>query len=131
MSDLHQSLRQMGLPQLLLALVFLCSYGVALGNMVGSLGRLRAAGVATSSAVAFGVLTDPWEHAVMLVAFAVMGFGLFLALAWLLARLPAWFIATEPAMAADEQALPVAPREAELPARVPAATPPGRPRLGL
>src|SRR6188474_1765251 len=70
MSDLHQTLRTMGLPQLLLALIFLCSYGVALGGMLGATGRWRAGGVAALSAFAFGFLTDPWEHAVMMVAFA-------------------------------------------------------------
>lgn len=129
MSELHQTLRTMGLPQLLLALVFLCSYGVALGGMLGATGRWRAGGVAAGSALAFGFLTDPWEHAVMMVAFAVIGFGVFLALSWLLAWLPAWFIGRHAPVAVDEA--PVAAREAEVPARVPVTAAPARPRLGL
>jgi hypothetical protein len=132
MSELHQTLRHMGLPQLLLALIFLCSYGVALGGMLGATGRWRAAGVAAASALTFGFLTDPWEHAVMMVAFAVIGFGAFLALSWLLASMPAWFIRGEPVPVI---ASPVVSRDVEVPADVPARTPvptaPVRPRLGL
>lgn len=130
MSDLHQSLRQMGLPQLLLALLFLCSYGIALGSLFGPLGRWRAGGVAAASAVAFGFFTDPWEHAVMLIAFALIGFGLFIALAWLLARLPAWFTTTpEPVMPLDT-APALLREEAVAPARMPVPAP-RRPGLGL
>lgn len=128
MSDLHQTLRHMGLFQLLLALIFLCSYGIALGGMLGATGRWRAAGVAAASALTFGCFTDPWEHAVMMVAFAVIGFGAFLALSWLLAALPAWFIRGEPVVPVE---MPVAQRDVELPARTPVATAPARPRLGL
>jgi hypothetical protein len=133
MSDLHQSLRHLGLPQLLLALIFLCSYGVALGGMLGATGRWRAAGVAASSALAFGFMTDPWEHAVMMVAFAVIGFGLFLALAWLLAQVPAWFVRGEPVAVAIEASASVreAGAEFEVPARTPVATTPRHPSLGL
>lgn len=128
MSDLHQTLRHIGLFQLLLALIFLCSYGVALGGMLGAAGRWRAAGVAAVSAVTFGFFTDPWEHAVMMVAFAVIGFGAFLALSWLLASLPAWFIRGE---TVPVTVAPVVPRDVELPARTPVASAPVRPRLGL
>lgn len=127
MSDLHQTLRTMGLPQLLLALIFLCSYGVALGGMLGSNGRWRAGGMAALSALAFGFLTDPWEHAVMMVAFAVIGFGAFLALSWLLAWLPEWFSRSAPVAVEP----PVVARDADLPARAPVSAAPGRPRLGL
>jgi hypothetical protein len=131
MSDLHQSLRHMGLPQLLLALIFLCSYGVALGGMLGATGRWRAAGVAASSAIAFGVLTDPWEHAVMMVAFAVIGFGLFLALAWLLARAPEWFLRGESVAVEAPASVREIEAEVDVPARPPVTTAPRRPRLGL
>lgn len=127
MSDLHQTLRTMGLPQLLLALIFLCSYGVALGGMLGATGRWRAGGVAALSAFAFGFLTDPWEHAVMMVAFAVIGFGAFLALSWLLAWLPEWVSRSAPVPVEP----PVVVRDADLPARAPVTAAPGRPRLGL
>jgi len=133
MSDLHQSLRHMGLPQLLLALIFLCSYGVALGGMLGATGRWRAAGVAASSALTFGFMTDPWEHAVMMVAFAVIGFGLFLALAWLLARVPEWFVRAEPVespMALRDKLADVG-IEADIPMRTPVPAAPHRPGFGL
>lgn len=131
MSDLHQSLRHMGLPQLLLALIFLCSYGVALGGMLGATGRWRAAGVAATSAITFGFFTDPWEHAVMMVAFAVIGFGLFLALAWLLARAPEWFLRGEPVAIETPAVVREIEAGADVPARTPVATAPRRPRLGL
>ncbi|KQU80602.1 MULTISPECIES: hypothetical protein [unclassified Rhizobacter] len=123
----------MGLPQLLLALIFLCSYGMALGGMLGATGRWRAAGVAASSAIGFGFLTDPWEHAVMMVAFAVIGFGLFLALAWLLARAPEWFLRGEPVetpMASRENLADVG-IEADVPVRTPVPATPHRPGFGL
>ena len=123
----------MGLPQLLLALIFLCSYGVALGGMLGATGRWRAAGVAASTAIGFGFLTDPWEHAVMMVAFAVIGFGLFLALAWLLARVPEWFVrgeTVESPMALRENLADLGP-EADVPMRTPAPAAPRRPGFGL
>jgi hypothetical protein len=131
MSDLHQSLRHMGLPQLLLALIFLCSYGVALGGMLGATGRWRAAGVAATSAITFGFFTDPWEHAVMMVAFAVIGFGLFLALAWLLARAPEWFLRGQPVAIETPAVVREIETDADVPARTPVATAPRRPRLGL
>jgi hypothetical protein len=64
---------------------------------------------------------------VMMVAFAVIGFGAFLALSWLLAWLPEWFsrgapVAVEP---------PVVERDADVPARAPVTAASGRPRLGL
>jgi len=138
MSDLQHSLRHMGWTQLVLALIFLCSYGLALGSLLGPLGRWRAGGVAAVAALAFGFFTDPWEHAVMLVAFALIGFGLFIAAAWLLTHGPAWvthqpvpdttqsFSMTELAEIAEP---PSVPRE-ELPARLPVAAP-GQPGLGL
>jgi len=123
----------MGLPQLLLALVFLCSYGVALGGMLGATGRWRAAGVAAGSAITFGFFTDPWEHAVMMVAFAVIGFGLFLALAWLLGRVPEWFLRAETVdspMALRENLADLGP-EADVPMRTPVPAAPRRPGFGL
>ncbi|NKI93438.1 hypothetical protein [Rhizobacter sp. SG703] len=131
MSDLHQSLRHMGLPQLLLALIFLCSYGMALGGMLGATGRWRSAGVAAGSAVTFGFFTDPWEHAVMMVAFAVIGFGLFLALAWLLARMPEWFLRVEPAVVKTPASARESAAELDVPARTPVAAAPRHPSLGL
>lgn len=84
MSDVGNSLQAMRAEQYLLAFVFLASYAMALGGFVGERGRRVAACAAFLSAVLFAMLTDPWEQGVMLVAFALVGMGLFAGAAWTL-----------------------------------------------
>ena len=82
MSELHGSLQQLTLAQHLLGLVFLLSYGTALGSMFGAAGRLRALALALLAAAGFAALTRPWELGVLLVVCAIGAIGLFIAVAW-------------------------------------------------
>lgn len=81
-SELGSTLRSFDFVELLLAFLFLISYAVALGDLFGSLGRRRAAGVALIAAVSFVALIDPWMHGVLLAAAAVAGIGLFIVAVW-------------------------------------------------
>ena len=87
MSELQDTLRNMGFVQLLLAFVFLTGYALALSSLTGALGRKRAGIVALLAAFAFVATTQPWVHGVLLMVFAVAGLGLFMGTAWLLSRL--------------------------------------------
>ena len=89
MSELHQTLVQLTLTQHLLALVFLLSYGTALGSMFGPAGRLRALALALLTASGFAAVTHPWEHGVLLAICAIGGVGLFIAVAWTLSAIAA------------------------------------------
>ena len=77
MSELQDTLRNMGFVQLLLAFVFLTGYALALSSLTGALGRKRAGIVALLAALAFVATTQPWVHGVLLMVFAVAGLGLF------------------------------------------------------
>ncbi len=81
-----ENLEQMKPEQYVLAFVFLGSYAFALGEFIGTRGRWIAAGTALGAAGAFAWLTEPWELGVMVVAFALVGMGLFAGAAWLLWR---------------------------------------------
>lgn len=89
MSELQKTLHQLTLAQHLLGLVFLLSYGTALGSMFGRTGRLRALALALLTGAGFAALTHPWEHGVLLVACAIGGIGLFIAVAWTLSAIAA------------------------------------------
>lgn len=89
MSELQKTLHQLTLAQHLLGLAFLLSYGTALGSMFGRTGRLRALALALLAAAGFAALTQPWEHGVLLVACAIGGIGLFIAVAWALSTIAA------------------------------------------
>lgn len=84
MSELHHSLESMGVLQYLFAVVFLICYALAIGDFLGAGARPAVGAVGVASAVGFSFATDPWVHGVLLTAFAVIGMGLFLGLAWLL-----------------------------------------------
>jgi hypothetical protein len=87
MNDLNHTLQNMGALQLLLALVFLGAYAVLLGGFVEGRAQAIAALVAALAASVFTARTDPWVHGVLLVAFVVVGMGLFIAVAWVVTRL--------------------------------------------
>ena len=87
MTELGDSLERMSFVQLLLLFGFVISYMLALGGMFGAGVRLRAAGLALVQALTFTVLTQPWVHGALLMAFVVAGLGLFVMFSWLLARL--------------------------------------------
>ena len=84
MRDVLQVLQTMGSEQLFLALVFLASYSLALGEFATVRGRLIAAVVACAAAGGFAAFSHPWEAGVVLLGFAFVGIGLFSAAAWML-----------------------------------------------
>lgn len=87
--DVAGKLEAMKPEQYVLAFVFLGSYAFALGEFIGARGRRFAIATAIGAAVAFAGLTDPWELGVMVVAFALVGMGLFAGAAWVL-----WMLAS-------------------------------------
>lgn len=103
MGELADSLAGMDFVQLLLLFAFVISYMLALGGLLGSASRIRAAVLALGLAIAFAALTKPWVHGALLMAFVIAGLGLFVLLTWLLARLlgpraPRSPIAAEPVL---------------------------------
>jgi|GEM_PF-1602310 len=87
MSELHHSLESMGVVQYLFAVAFLICYALVIGDFFGPGARGGVAIVGLVSAVGFSFFTTPWVHGVLLTAFAVIGIGLFLGVAWLLKTL--------------------------------------------
>jgi hypothetical protein len=87
--DVAGKLEAMKPEQYVLAFVFLGSYAFALGEFIGARGRRIAIATALGAAAAFAGLTDPWELGVMVVAFALVGMGLFAGAVWLL-----WLVAS-------------------------------------
>ena len=85
--DVAGKLEAMKPEQYVLAFVFLGSYAFALGEFIGPRGRRIAVATALVAAAAFAGLTDPWELGVMVVAFALVGMGLFSGAVWLLWKL--------------------------------------------
>ena len=82
MRDVVEIARTMGPEQLLLALVFLASYSLALGEFATARGRVWAIACGLIAASAFAALSHPWEAGVVLVACASVGMGLFSATVW-------------------------------------------------
>jgi hypothetical protein len=84
MRDVVEIARTMGPEQLLLALVFLASYSLALGEFATARGRLWAVLSGLVAAGAFAALSHPWEAGIVLVACASVGMALFSATVWAL-----------------------------------------------
>jgi hypothetical protein len=84
MRDVVEIARTMGPEQLFLALVFLASYSLALGEFATSRGRLWAVVSGLVAAGAFAALSHPWEAGIVLVACASVGMALFSATVWAL-----------------------------------------------
>ena len=84
MSELHHSLEAMGVLQFLFAVAFLICYALAIGGFFGPGARAGLFLVGFTSAIGFSAFTDKWVHGVILTAFAVIGVGLFIGVAWLL-----------------------------------------------
>ncbi|HEY0857632.1 MAG TPA: hypothetical protein VGE16_11260 [Albitalea sp.] len=110
-SNVASTLEAMNPEQYVLAFVFLGSYAYALGEFIGTRGRLLSMAVALACAIGFAMLSDPWEHGVMAVTLALVGMGLFTCLAWTVWTLACW---------RAEHQVTVPPRQAE-------AAPPRRP----
>jgi len=86
MGDVVQVLRTMGSEQLFLALVFLASYSLALGEFATARGRVIAAATAFAAAGGFAAFSHPWEAGIVLLGFAFVGVALFTGTAWMLWR---------------------------------------------
>ena len=85
--NVYGSLRAMSSMQLLFAFVTFASYALAQGAMLAGRGRRVAWTVAATGAAGFLLQSEDWPGAVMLIAFAIAGLGLFVATVWLLSRL--------------------------------------------
>jgi hypothetical protein len=109
-------LKSMGPEQLLLALVYLASYALALGEFATVRARVSALAAGLAAAAAFAVLSTPWEAGVVLVGFATVGMGLFSAAVWATWRATAPLDSPLVAFAA-----PVRPVARIVPLTVPAA----------
>jgi len=88
MRDVVEIARTMGPEQLFLALVFLASYSLALGEFATARGRLWAILSGFVAAGAFAALSHPWEGGIVLVACASVGMAMFSAAVWALSVAP-------------------------------------------
>ena len=84
MRDVVEIARTMGPEQLFLALVFLASYSLALGEFATARGRVWAVVSGLVAAGVFSALSHPWEAGIVLVACAAVGMALFSATVWAL-----------------------------------------------
>ena len=84
MRDVVEIARTMGPEQLFLALVFLASYSLALGEFATARGRFWAVVSGLVAAGAFAALSHPWEGGIVLGACASVGMALFSATVWAL-----------------------------------------------
>jgi hypothetical protein len=84
MTELQNSLHQMGVAQYLLAVAFVICYALVLGDFLGASARWGLAAAGGISVVGFSVLADYWVHGVLLTLFVLVGMGLFIGLTWLL-----------------------------------------------
>ena len=107
--DVFDSLRLMSLLQLLLAFVACIGYSLAQGALVSSQ-RVRgfAGAAAFIGAIGYAILGTEWMHAVMLVAFAFAGMGLFVSVVWVTSRLLGF--AGERSPRSDDETQLAAPR---------------------
>ena len=125
MVAVHSSLHNMGVEQYLLAFLFLASYAFALSEFMGRRGRLYAMLFAAAAAIGFAARTEPWEHGVLVVAFALVAMGLFAGTAWVL-----WALAERSRQVPPEAGaapLPAQSRDGHLPLRPAALAVPRRP----
>lgn len=86
LGDVFGSLESMSQVQLLLAFVACIGYAFAQGNLLPSRGRRVAWVAAALSAAGFAFVSPNWTHATMLLGFAIVGMGSFVALVWLTSR---------------------------------------------
>lgn len=84
MREVVQVLRTMGPEQLFLALVFLASYSLAIGEFATARARVVAIATALCTAAGFAAFSRPWEAGVMLLGFAFVGVAAFSGAAWML-----------------------------------------------
>jgi hypothetical protein len=115
MDDILLTLNNLSLVQMVLAWLFVASYALALGGMLGPKGSLRAGCVAALAAVIFSALSVDWVHGALLVLFAIGGMGLFVAASWALTFSVGRLLSHDEARAQDGAALPSPPKVAPRP----------------
>lgn len=84
MDEIVASLDHLSVPQYALAFVFVASYALSIGAILGRRGRLFFAALAVVSAGVFAATMDPWFHGALLAAYAVIGMGVFIGIVWLM-----------------------------------------------
>ncbi|MGY4827678.1 hypothetical protein ACVNIS_03770 [Sphaerotilaceae bacterium SBD11-9] len=114
MEGILSTLRHLSFTQMICAWLFVGCYALAVGGMLGGTGSLRSGVVAAVSGALFAAFSDEWVHGALLILFAVAGMGLFVAVAWLLARGSAWLIAQG---AVQPRPQPILLQQQPLPAR--------------
>jgi hypothetical protein len=118
LGDVFDSLRFMSLLQLLFAFFACIGYACAQGRLFGPRGRRNAGAVAGIGAIGFVLESREWMQGAMLIAFAIAGMGVFIAMVWLTSRLLG--MARARRQSALDEALP----EAAVPAGGARALPP-------
>jgi len=79
LNELDTTLHAMSVVHIALMFTFLTSYPLALGEMFDTPGRRRAGLIALVAAVGFAATTPVWVHGALLIVFAVVGVGTFIA----------------------------------------------------
>ncbi len=115
MDNILLTLNNLSLVQMVLAWLFVASYALALGGMLGSKGSLRAGAAAALAAVLFSALSADWVHGALLVLFAIGGMGLFVAASWALTFSLSRLLSPAKPLSQDAAALPSAPTAAPRP----------------
>jgi hypothetical protein len=83
MDEIVASLNELSVPQYGLAFVFVASYALSIGAILGGRVRLFFGVLAAGSGGCFAFTMDPWFLGALLVAYAVIGMGLFIGVVWL------------------------------------------------
>jgi hypothetical protein len=122
LGDVFGSLESMSQLQLLLAFIACIGYALGQGRLLPSRGRRIAWGSAALAAAGFAFESSDWTHATVLLGFAVVGIGSFVAVVWLtsralgIGRVPVMPPPPEPAEPASSAA-PAVPGAKQRPAR--------------
>jgi hypothetical protein len=120
-TEMFSGMNAMSLAPLLAAFVACIGYALAQGGLLGSRGRLIALVTMVLGLAGFALQGTDWVRTVVLTAFAIVGFGSFVALVWLMSR--ALGIDRAPAEILES---PVARMPSDV---APATSTPGRPRI--
>lgn len=86
LDEVFASLEAMNPLQLLLAFIGCIAYAFAQGGLLPLRGRRVAWFAAAAAATGFAFSSADWTRATMLVSFALVGMGLFVATVWLTCR---------------------------------------------
>lgn len=86
-SEIHANLDAISLEQQGCVFAFLMSYPLTLGALLDLRGRRIAASVSAASVVCFAFFTDPWFHAVLIMALVVGLTGVFIVAVTIIDRL--------------------------------------------